>query len=84
MGFSFFESESFFLTNCLEMSRSWKLSVCLGISRVNFKSKFCSDALLLLSPVNTHVKLGDSQGHTLPSGLSPAETTELISVEGSD
>lgn len=80
MGVSFFESERYFLTNCLEMSRSWKLSVGLGISQVNFQSKFCSDALHLLSPVNTHVKLGDSQGHTLPSGLSPAVTTELVSV----
>lgn len=37
-GFSIFESERYFLTNCLEVSHSWKLSVCLGISQVNFKS----------------------------------------------
>lgn len=80
MDVSFFESERYFLTNCLEMSLSWKLSAGLGISQVNFKSKFCSDALLLLSPVNTHIQLGDSRRHTLPSGLSPAVTTELVSV----
>lgn len=52
----------------------------LGIFQIHFKNKFSSDSLLLLSPVNMHIKR-DAQGHTVPLGIPQLGwDTDLLSV----